>query len=122
MDATGQLARGDGQVQPGSASRRQRTCAATRYRVPIARLDDADREIRLLVDHREDLVAERTRIISRLRWHLHELDPAWRPPTKLDRTSAFDKIGVHVATFSGLVADLTVRLVDHLRRLTTRDR
>jgi hypothetical protein len=30
--------------------------------------------VRLLVDHREDLVAERTRIISRLRWHLHELD------------------------------------------------
>lgn len=84
-------------------------------------LDQCPRSVQL-VDHREDLVAERTRIISRLRWHLHELDPAWRPPTKLDRTSAFDKIGVHVATFSGLVADLTVRLVDHLRRLTTRDR
>ena len=28
-------------------------------------------------DHREDLVAERTRIINRLRWHLHELDPSW---------------------------------------------
>jgi len=86
--------------------------------LPVARLDGADREIRLLVDHREDLVAERTRIISRLRWHLHELDPAWRPPTKLDRTSAFDKIGAHVATFSGLVADLALRLVEHLRRLT----
>ena len=31
--------------------------------------------MRLLVDHREDLVAERTRVINRLRWHLHELDP-----------------------------------------------
>ena len=76
--------------------------------LPVARLDGADREIRLLVDHREHLVAEHTRIISRLRWHLHELDPAWRPPTKLDRTSAFDKIGAHVATFSGLVADLAL--------------
>lgn len=52
--------------------------------------------LRLLVDHREDLVNERTRIISRLRWHLHELDPGWIPPAKIDRTSAFDKITVHV--------------------------
>lgn len=37
--------------------------------LPVARLDGAEREIRLLVDHREDLVAERTRVISRLRWH-----------------------------------------------------
>lgn len=43
--------------------------------LPIARLDGVERELRLLVDHREDLVAERTRIISRLRWHLHEIDP-----------------------------------------------
>ena len=42
--------------------------------LPVARLDGVEREIRLLVDHREDLVAERTRIIAGLRWHLHELD------------------------------------------------
>lgn len=29
----------------------------------------------MLVDHREQLVAERTRTINRLRWHLHQLDP-----------------------------------------------
>ena len=39
--------------------------------LPTARLGPA-REVRLLVSHREDLVAERTRIINRLRWHLHE--------------------------------------------------
>ena len=60
--------------------------------LPIARLDGVERELRLLVDHREDLVAERTRIISRLRWHLHELDPGWIPPAKLERHSAFDKV------------------------------
>ena len=32
-------------------------------------------EIRLLLDHRNDLVAERTRTINRLRWHLLELCP-----------------------------------------------
>ena len=31
--------------------------------LPTARLDGPEREVRLLVDHREDLVAERTRII-----------------------------------------------------------
>jgi transposase len=48
--------------------------------LPVARLDGPTRELRLLVDHRDDLVAERTRCINRLRWHLHELDPAWDPP------------------------------------------
>jgi transposase len=43
--------------------------------LPVARLDGPEREARLLIDHREDLVAERTRMISRLRCHLHELDP-----------------------------------------------
>ena len=47
--------------------------------LPSARLDGPERELRLLVDHREDLVAERTRVIYRLRWHLHELDPDWDP-------------------------------------------
>ena len=48
-------------------------------RLPVARLDGEERELRLLVDHREDLVCERTRAINRLRWHLHELDPALDP-------------------------------------------
>ena len=60
--------------------------------LPIARLDGVERELRLLVDHREDLVAERTRIISRLRWHLHELDPGSVAPTKLERDGAFAKL------------------------------
>ena len=42
---------------------------------PVAQLDESARELKLLVDHREDLVVERTRVQNRLRWHLHELDP-----------------------------------------------
>lgn len=86
--------------------------------LPVARLDGAEREIRLLVDHREDLVAERTRVISRLRWHLHELDPAWAAPVNLDRASAFARIKFHLDDFSGIVADLAQRLLTHLHRLT----
>src|SRR5690606_37890846 len=37
--------------------------------LPTARLDGPQRELRLLVDHRDDLVAERTRLQTRLRWH-----------------------------------------------------
>ena len=42
---------------------------------PVAYLDEGAMEIRLLLDHREDLVAERTRTVNRLRWHLLELCP-----------------------------------------------
>ena len=42
---------------------------------PVAYLDERSMEIRLLLDHRQDLVAERTRTINRLRWHLLELCP-----------------------------------------------
>jgi transposase len=50
--------------------------------LPVARLDGPARELRLLVDHRDDLVAERTRVINRLRWPLHELDPSWQLPAR----------------------------------------
>jgi transposase len=43
--------------------------------LPTAGHDQMSWEVRLLVDHREHLVAERTRTINRLRWHLHQLDP-----------------------------------------------
>ena len=33
-------------------------------------------EVRLLSDHRKDLVVERTRVQNRLRWHLLELCPS----------------------------------------------
>lgn len=51
-------------------------------RLPCARLDGPERELRLLSDHREDLVHERTRMLNRLRWHLHELDPDAEPTSQ----------------------------------------
>jgi transposase len=50
--------------------------------LPSARLAGPDREIKLLVDHRDDLVEERTRHQCRLRWHLHEIDPDLKPPLR----------------------------------------
>jgi transposase len=42
---------------------------------PVAYLNEQAMEIRLLLDHRDDLVAERTRAVNRLRWHLVVLFP-----------------------------------------------
>jgi transposase len=88
--------------------------------LPVARLDGPAREIRLLVDHRDDLVAERTRVINRLRWHLHELDPSWQPParslsrapaTHLAATEAF------LSRLDGMVARLAGQLLARVQEL-----
>jgi len=51
------------------------------------------RELKLLVDHRDDLVDERRRCQQRLRWHLHELDPGIRVPLgALDRAVWLDRL------------------------------
>jgi transposase len=56
------------------------------------------RELKLLVDHRDDLVAERRRAQQRLRWHLHELDPSLVVPLgALDRSLWLDRLGRRLA-------------------------
>jgi len=51
------------------------------------------RELKLLVDHRDDLVDERRRAQQRLRWHLHQLDPAFAVPARhLDRSAQLDRV------------------------------
>jgi transposase len=42
-------------------------------RLPAAQLDDRALEIRLLLDHHDDLVKDRSDTQRRLRWHLHDL-------------------------------------------------
>jgi transposase len=64
-------------------------------RFPAAFLDERALEIRLLADHRTDLVTERTRQINRLRWHLVDLCPeleARIPARQLDNNSMLDRI------------------------------
>jgi hypothetical protein len=74
--------------------------------LPVARLDAPDRGVRVLVDHGEFLVAERTRVIFRLRWHLHKLDPSWEPHARApDRPSAYDAIERHIAARDSVVPD-----------------
>lgn len=54
--------------------------------LPEASLAGPERDVRLLVDHRDDLVGERARIQKRLRWNVHDLDTGLElPPRVLDR-------------------------------------
>src|SRR5262245_23200346 len=41
------------------------------------------RDLKLLVDHRDDLVDQRRRMQQRLRWHLHALDPTFVVPLRM---------------------------------------
>lgn len=48
----------------------------------VAQADPKAREVKFLVDHRENLVRERTVLTSRLRWHLHDLDAGLEPDAR----------------------------------------
>ena len=50
--------------------------------LPAARLDEQVLEVRRLTDHRDVLVAERTRVINRLRWLVHDLAADLAPPPR----------------------------------------
>jgi transposase len=95
--------------------------------LPIAEHTHASRTVKLLVDHREDLVGERTAKQNRLRWHLHELDPSIDPKSRgLDRTSELDRVEQCLQQLTDLPgAAVTVRrvaleLLADIRSLTVR--
>ena len=62
---------------------------------PVAYLNKQAMEIRLLLDHRSNLVAERTRTVNRLRWHLLELCPEFERSLKrgaLNNSRTLDRV------------------------------
>jgi transposase len=50
--------------------------------LPVAQLAGRELEVRLLAVHRERLVAQRTRLISELRWQCHDLWPEYQIPSR----------------------------------------
>lgn len=61
--------------------------------LPCAYLDERAMEIKLLLDHREDLVRVRAADQQRLRWHLHELFPEFEIPAgALDRIRWIERV------------------------------
>ena len=87
--------------------------------LPTAYPDDDAREVRLLVDHREDLIGERTRHINRLRWHLHEIDPTWDPKQRaLTTMKHLAQTQQRLAETATVVAKIAAELVERIRALT----
>ena len=86
--------------------------------LPVATLDGPERELRLLVDHREDLVAERTRHIQRLRWHLLDLGIDEPAPRSLDRAAVLADLEARLSGRTEPAARLARDLLGRVRDLT----
>jgi transposase len=86
--------------------------------LPVASLDGPDRALRLLVDHREDLVGERTRHEQRLRWFLVELAVPEPAPRSLGRMTAQAALASALAGRTEPVARFARDLVDRITRLS----
>jgi transposase len=89
--------------------------------LPAACHDEASRELKLLVDHRDDLVKQRTAVINRFRWHLHRIDPTVDPaPSSLDRAKTRAELVELLAGRPGIDARLARELLDDIEALTGR--
>lgn len=90
--------------------------------LPVATHDTVSREVKLLVDHREDLVNTRTQMQNRLRWHLHELDPELDPTARgLDRLCELDRLAAWLQRQpASMVVRVAAELVTDIRALTVR--
>jgi transposase len=91
---------------------------------PLAYLDEAAMEIRLLLDHRNDLVAERTRAVNRLRWHLLQLCPELERSLgrgSLNQSRVLDRVDRRLRKMpAGARARIAREQVAQIRRLTRR--
>lgn len=90
--------------------------------LPRAEHTPVSRDIKLLVDHREDLVQTRVRLQNRLRWHLHELDPECDPAARgLGRGSELDRVRRRLAALpESMVRRVATELVEDIAALSAR--
>lgn len=88
----------------------------------LASHDEGARALKLLVDHRDALVVERTALASRLRWHLHDIEAGLEPPARsLDQASVRRSLTQRLARYEQTVQvriarDLLARIGDLTRR------
>lgn len=87
--------------------------------LPVAAHDTVSREMKLLVDRREDLVAHRTALINRFLGRVHELDPE-RSPKKgsMDRAKTHKALADWLGTLDGVLAELAADELTDIIRLT----
>jgi transposase len=96
--------------------------------LPVAHLDERSLQLKLLLDHREDLVKTRTEDQQRLRWHLHDLWPELEIPTgALDRTVWLERIArklsrAEQSTRVQIARELLIEIRRRTRRVTELER
>ncbi|MCX2967252.1 IS110 family transposase [Gordonia aquimaris] len=89
--------------------------------LPVAEHDAVSRELKLLTDHRETLVAQRTAIINRLLWHVHEIDPGYHIAARsMDRKKQQNRVGAWLADAEGVLAELARELLADIVEVTGR--
>lgn len=90
--------------------------------LPAAHLDEDALELKLLLDHREDLVRARAEDQQRLRWHLHDLWPDFELPAGcLDRIVWLDRVARKLARAEqGARVRVSRELVRAIRERTRR--
>ncbi len=90
--------------------------------LPAAHLDEEALELKLLLDHREDLIRARSEDQQRLRWHLHDLWPDFELPAGcLDRPSGSTGLAAGSPAPSRALASASPReLVGAIRDRTRR--
>jgi transposase len=90
--------------------------------LPAAHLDEDALELKLLLDHRDDLVKARSQDQCRLRWHLHDLWPDLEIPAgALDRAVWLDRLARRLSRAERSTRVTIAReLVVEIRRRTRR--
>ena len=90
--------------------------------LPAAYLDEDAMQVKLLLDHREDLVKARSEDQCRLRWHLHDLWPELEIPAgALDRMVWLERVARRLSRAEqGARVAIARELVREIRRRTRR--
>jgi transposase len=88
--------------------------------LPVALCDEEARDVRLLIDHRETLVRQRSEAQDRVRWLLHDIQPDLRVPAgALDRKVWIDRVSRRLGRTDQTVQVRIARdLVRRCRELT----
>jgi transposase len=92
--------------------------AVSEHDLPVARLDEPTRELKLLIERRDQLVAGRTREVNRIRWHLRAIDPAQDPAkSAFDTAAARTRLRARLDGRAGIDVELAMMVLEHIDRL-----
>lgn len=89
--------------------------------LPVAEHDPVTRELKLLTDHRDHYVAQRTSLINRVGWLLHELDPQLGvKPGALTTRVGQERVKEWLGKRSGLLVEIAGELLADITTVTER--